>query len=593
MDKVKAFMATMKKHHFWVLTGLVLILSLTGWYLAASDLEAQYKANRQKIDSEFTELTSIVSKTNHPNEKFEQGTKLLTADLRKDVNKAWTLVYADQKSKVLKWPPQLGEDFLEWMDDPDNYEKEIPVEFRERYLNYVKEEFPRLLEIVDARPFWDKSEDEAGGGAFGGRRRPAAGTMVGGKKRPEVPQRDFKVIWDRKNQQAIDESLDFPRGTPSTVAVRFCQENLWVYHALLNSVAHVNEDATGHHNAKIKEIISVSIGQDASEILQESLASGRVISANGQVGQSGMPMAMPMEGGGMPMQMPTPGGDGMEGGERPGVAPGMLGAGNKPLDDKRYLDDKGMPLLTGTTGAAEFKRMPIVMRLVMDQREIAKLLVRLADSPLPVEITQLRINTKMQGYSDQRPRLFGGGMDGGGGLGARGGPNVMRRDKTLEEATQNPYDLAVELQGIIYIFNPPDRKLTEALIAEGEIAEGQITGEADPSTQPADAGEEEAPAAEAEPGDAAGPGEGEEAAAPAEPGKEGEAAEFEAGAEPDADAPKKDAAEGADAAPDKATDEDAESTETDEAQAEPAADAEAKPPARKPAADDDEAPFGE
>lgn len=592
MDKVKAFMGAMKKHHFWVLTGLVLILSLTGWYLAASDLETQYKANRQKIEAEFTELTSIVSKTNHPNEKFEQGTKLLTADLRKDVNKAWTLVYADQKAKVLKWPPQLGEDFLEWMDDPDNYEKEIPVEFRERYLNYVKEEFPRLLEIVDARPFWDKSEDEVGGGAFGGRRRPV-GAPIGGKKRPVVPPRDFKVIWDKKNQQAIDESLDFPRGTPSSVAVRFCQENLWVYHALLNSVAHVNEDATGHHNAKIKEIISVNIGQDASEILNESLARGRVISASGDIGQSGMPMSMPMEGGGMPMQMPTPGGEGMEGGERPGVAPGMLGAGNKPLDDKRYLDDKGMPLLTGTTGAAEFKRMPIVMRLVMDQREIAKLLVRLADSPLPVEITQLRINTKMQGYSDQRPRLFGGGADGGGGLGARGGPNVMRRDKTLEEATQNPYDLAVELQGIIYIFNPPDRKLTEALIAEGEIAEGQITGEAEPSAEPADAGEEDAPAAETEPGDAAESAEGEAATAPADP-KEDEAAGFEAGTEPDADAPMKDAADAPEGDLDKAeAEEDAKSTDTDEGQTEAAADAEEKPPARKPAADDEEAPFGE
>lgn len=580
MDKVRAFFGTLKKHHFWVLTGLVLILTLSGWYLASSKLEADYKTYRDKVETEFKELTAIVSKTNHPNDEFEKGTKLLTADLRKDVNKAWSLVFADQKVKVLKWPKELGDDFLEWMDDPDNYDKDVPVEYRERYLNYVKKEFPRLLEIVDARPFWDKTEDESGG-AFGGRRRTMAAPTAGGRKRPVVPQREYKVVWEKKNQQAIDESLDFPRGTPSSVAVRFCQENLWVYHALLDAIAYVNEGATGHHNTKIKEIIALNIGQDASEILKESLARGRVISS-AEAGQSGM-STMPMEGGGMPMM---PQGEGMEGGERPGAAPGMMGAGNKPLDDKRYLNDKGMPLATGTTGAAEFKRMPILMRLVMDQRELAKLLVRLADSPLPVEIRQLRINTKMQGYTDSRMRLFGGAADGGG-LGGRGGPAVMRRDKTMEEANQYPYDLPVELQGVIYIFNPPDKKLTATLVAEGEIpAAGEAAAETDGDT-PADE-----PATEPAEGEAARSGEeggGDKVDAPA---NEAEEPAIEDGDKPTEKVPK---AKPAGGEGDEPTSNDEEPA-TDDGKGdtvEPAADAEEKPPAKKPATPDDEAPFGE
>ena len=471
MDKLRAFFGQLKRHHFWVLAGTAILLTFTGWYLAASDLAQQYQTNKSKIEAEFSELSAIVSKTNHENETFEAGTKVLTANLKKDVQKAWTLVYADQKSKVLKWPKELGEEFLEWIDDPANYTAKIPVEYREYYLNYIKEEFPRLLQIVDARPYWDRGEDEPAGG-LNRRRGPAMeGVGPGGRPRPVQPEHDYKVIWDKKSQQPIDESLDFPQDDPDSQAVRFCQENLWVYHALLDAIADVNQGATGHHNAKIKEIIALNIGQDASELVKESLTPGRIVSASGATNTPGMPaMPMGMEGGmGGPMGPPR-GMEGMEGGGGPGMMPGGPGGGRKLLDDKRYVDEKGIPMPSGTTGPTEFKRMPILMRLFMDQREIAKLLVRLADSPLPVEIRQLRINTKMQGFNSQRMSLFGAGRDAGGGLGLRGGPGLMRRDRAFEEASQNPHDLALELHGIIYIFNPPDQTLTVTEVAEGDAA---------------------------------------------------------------------------------------------------------------------------
>jgi hypothetical protein len=420
MDQLKTILAQLKKHNFWVLATLVLLLSLTGWYLGSTQLDEEYTTNKGKIENEFNELRSIVSKTNHPNEKFEAGTNVLTAGLTKDVQKAWSLVYADQKAKVLKWPDALGRDFLDWMEAAGPNE-EIPIDYRDMYLNYVKEEFPRLLQIVDARPFWDREEEEAGGP---GNRRPSVEPLAPGRRnRPVSPKKDYIVIWEKKNQQTIDESLDFPEGIPDSTAVRYCQENLWVYHALLNAIARVNVGATGNHNAKIKEIVSLNIGRDASSLVLESLASGRIIGGGDAL--AGAPMGMEGAGmGGIPA-----GGPGM------GMAPeGNEGAKNT-LDDKRYVDEKGIPMPSGTVGPAEFKRMPILMQLVMDQREIAKLLVTLADSALPVEIRQLRINTKMAGVLRQPHRQFGFGSAQGGG-GGRSGPVAMQRDQAFEESMQ-------------------------------------------------------------------------------------------------------------------------------------------------------------
>jgi hypothetical protein len=476
MDKVKVFLGHLKKHHFWVLTGIVLIVALAGWQMATAQLSEEYAANVGKIKAQFDTVTRITQMPQHPNEKFEEGTKLVTLEVKRDVARAWARVYNEQKQKVLKWPTELGPDFLQWIEDPSHATATIPEELRERYLNYVKNEFPRLLEVVDARPFYE--EDAAGGAAMPGRNRGGfdeGGPAVGPGGQPLAPVKEYRVNWDKRNQEAIDRSLEFAEGTPDSMAVRFCQENLWVYHALLDSIAFINKDATGNHNAKIKDIISLDVGQDASAALIESLANGRILLPEGATAPAfgaaaGLEGAAPPAAAAPSRMMDD---EGM-GGRSPGV--GGLGGSNRPRDDQRYVDDKGVPIPTGGPAPAEFKRMPIVMRLFMDQREIAALLVRLANSPLPVEIRQLRMNTKMQGFNNPRPVIFGGKE---GAVDIRKGAAAMMRDKNMEEAILNPYDVGVELHGIIYIFNPPDQTL------RGTDGPSGSTIAADPTATPA------------------------------------------------------------------------------------------------------------
>jgi hypothetical protein len=119
------------------------------------------------------------------------------------------------------------------------------------------------------------------------------------------------------------------------------------------------------------------------------------------------------------------------------------GAPAKPLDEGRYVDANGERLAGGVAATQPFKRMPIHMKLTMDQREITRLLVASANSTLPVEIRQLRIGSTKQGGSRAGKSSSSSAASQGGS--SRG---------TSEEASDS-YDVPVELHGIIYIYNPP------------------------------------------------------------------------------------------------------------------------------------------
>jgi hypothetical protein len=436
MDKVKIYLALLLKYHFWVLSGLVLIIAFSGWGIATAALANYYKTQRAKIDAEFAKMQAITRKDNHPNKTFEEGVdKLLNKPdgLKASVLKAWDVVYDEQKNQVLKWPEELGEDFLQHVQDkgPEN---EIAVKFRERYQNYIKAEFPRLVTIVKAEPHAGALVEV-----------PAAGDAAAEAKKKE----DFIVNWRADNQHEIDDALDWPR-PPTTKELLYVQENLWVYHALLDIIAQVNETATGHYNAKIKDINVMAIARHAAQEFQAATAPGKIYLPAAAQGTSPAPPGQP------------------SGGPLGGKGSASNAALAAVQDEGRYVDAKGQPLAAGAAAPPEFKRMPIYLQLMMDQREISLLLAECANSPLPVEVHQVRINPASLRKENKTvsPSVFGGAKRGGGGgasAASSGGP-----DQDL-----NPYDMPVEVFGIIYIYNPPNRAKLDVI--------GQAAGAAEPS----------------------------------------------------------------------------------------------------------------
>jgi hypothetical protein len=120
--------------------------------------------------------------------------------------------------------------------------------------------------------------------------------------------------------------------------------------------------------------------------------------------------------------------------------------------DGRYVDMNNVPLtgeqLRGTTGAVDAeqgtlavaKRMPVQMRLLINQAELNRLLIACGNSPLKVEVQRLQFNPTADPAA---PR--GGTPPPRGATGQTGLPAKDRHYRT------------VELYGIISMYNPVNR----------------------------------------------------------------------------------------------------------------------------------------
>ena len=151
--------------------------------------------------------------------------------------------------------------------------------------------------------------------------------------------------------------------------------------------------------------------------------------------------------------------------------------------DNRYVDNHYQPLPASmlrsvlkkpTPGettepiAPEFaylavaKRIPVRMRLRVDQRKLNRLLAECANSELTIEIRQIRINPDMQRSTrsptrqQRRWRLEMQEMR-------------MDRGDSSEELFQ--YDVDIELYGIVYVYNPVNKEVL-GIDQEGESDEG-------------------------------------------------------------------------------------------------------------------------
>ena len=132
--------------------------------LSASELEQEYTTNRAAIDTQFTDINSLNNQPFYPNPQVNKEDLQQTVKLSEMVENLWRELYARQREKVLFWPKVLGKEFISKVEQL-KFGDPIGVVMRDRYLNYIKERFDGLLEIVKA-----KKMQGAGGraGGYGG-----------------------------------------------------------------------------------------------------------------------------------------------------------------------------------------------------------------------------------------------------------------------------------------------------------------------------------------------------------------------------------------------------------------------------------------
>jgi hypothetical protein len=485
MDQLRSILGWLKKQHFWVLCVLVGLIGVFSWWRASGALSVKYDTDQRKITGEFQNLTSLRNSPFHPNADINTRQIDETKKLADEVGKLWQQLYDRQSEGVLKWPDALNQAFHEEIEKLQ-FGQEIPGNLREHYQNYIARHFPKLPEKIGARPIDPDLAGNAAGGGFGRMERgpvmaerPMA---IGPDGRPIEEDDNYICEWLEQDQANVAKELEFQQ-QPSSLQIWAAQENLWVYHTLLNVIKNTNDaaKATRRSNAAVRTLFALQVGQPAAQFsrtpnriykLATAAPTAEAIPLDGSVdgGEASSGIAMP--GGPMPA----------------GIDRGMSGlafSGSGPMTDAqratvllsgRYLDEMGKPIPFGGAASAdgtapdpsipapvvdrsffgkEYVRVPVRMVLEMDQRRLPQLIAECANQPLQVEVQEVRVNVAdaISGAESGMFAFRGGGFD------SSGGGSLFPTLSGLQEFKKDPHIASVVIQGVIYIFNKPNQEL--------------------------------------------------------------------------------------------------------------------------------------
>jgi len=324
---------------------------------------------------------------------------------------------------------------------------------------------------------------------------------------------DSTQLFDSANQK-VEGVVDWPNpeiyrivtweAVPTSAQIWFAQEDIWVYNSLIHIVRNINDrvKATGPHNAAIKRIQSMLIGQDASQIVGNPniLMPLGPLTGGGMMGGDMMGSDM----GSSDMSSSSMGSSdsmGMDGGMS--AAPLTEEDIFKYLKRRRYVDLDMKPLAEeDAPPMAEVNIMPVCLDLIVDQRKISDILVECANSPMPIDVKLVRYSPgmaqtgvlgaglpssgmggdSMSGGGGMSSGSMGGGGMGGGGMGGSGAQGMGADTSALNQfdigGKIGPYGsdaVNIQIIGVIYVYNEPDKeKLATGASAQSSGIEGGL-----------------------------------------------------------------------------------------------------------------------
>ena len=495
MDKLKQVLDFFKKYLFWFIFAVTTVLVLVCWWMSTASLATSFQKQKVTIEKKFAEVKAVADDQQHPTQEYIKAIKnedengklkeCILKGLNEGVLLVWQTLYDEQK-KNNRWPDLLGREFLDQVAAQSPSER-IPDQLRERYKYVISNYFPILYKIIDLRHPGETAE--TGGGAGNAAPPPRQGyrmpTIGGYGRRPadnttaDNPDWIGTVDWDQSDRERLEERFSW-KTTPESDVIRLRQEDLWVYKTLLEVIRDTNNEGDSKSPVivpNVKRIEWIQIGADA--IGAWSAADQTVFKATEAAAAAADPRARPS----------------------PAArdAPVAAQDSKEQLMKDRYIDDKGVPLdAEAKPPYSEFKMMPISMKLYMDQKKISKLLVACVNSPMPIEVRRVRIRPGTgellePGAAAAAPNPAAGTTSYRR-LDTRGPARQAVSAGGGEQTEPGSYNIPVEIQGIIYIYNEPDQKTlgtgaaaekpAEAPAAAAPAAEAGAPGTA-PGTAPA------------------------------------------------------------------------------------------------------------
>ncbi len=473
MEQFRVFLEVLKKYHFWVLCGLILLLSFVSWFVAVSAEEKNFGDRKRTIEGKLKTVKDIAGNVEHPSTKYiNEILEITSGSLTRQVAEASERLYNEQRDPKNNPLPRLFQDDKAQADFEAAFDKIWqPIEeieklppsqqleelYRTQYRNHIEGHFPKLFELIERRTVVENADNSGAATDPGGRGGRASMGFGGGDPGALAKSTTGIVDWVDAEQKIKTFVDRFASGTPSTLDIMMAQEDLWVYETLLKVIRNTNnvgpdkdhyKKPPNHKVARIKQILAMDIGRDAVESWSKCESALFTVPGESVTGPGGRPGPT----GPAPMSR--------------GPATPTGNSGGSPLAG-RYVDDNGKPLADPAQQPyGEFRMMPINLKVVIEQKDIPRLLTECANSAMRIDVRRVRIlvqeppavdlseGSGPSTASDTGTTLPGLRPMGRGGM--SGGGDTKGEFGYYEESVDPVYQpVPVEVQGIIYIYNPP------------------------------------------------------------------------------------------------------------------------------------------
>lgn len=183
------------KQKFWILLGIGLITTITGWWLATATLADTIKKRVEVVDGAFKKIPS----GEIPNSDWATQLAARNGEQDRAINYTKALLWERQRSRMV-WPASISE--FAWQN---GYRGEIGLDGREIYRTEYGMDVRRVWESV--RPY---------------RAATGSGIVVFGNDHRVLPQRTWGAL------------------APTSAEMWDAQEDLWLLEAILQAVVDVN-----------------------------------------------------------------------------------------------------------------------------------------------------------------------------------------------------------------------------------------------------------------------------------------------------------------------------------------------------------------
>jgi hypothetical protein len=326
---LKQFLQFCIRHRFWISVTVAALFAVIAYLVGSSPARMRAKQEKKAILQADNDVKKFTS-PGIPNDQYKPIVLEKTDVLNKDINSAWKQLY-DRQVNLLTWPKTVHERFNTWGRKwPENVSEGAVQLAIDDYIHAYDEYVDSVYKTFS--PF----EAETGTG----------------------------IVWAPPKETLLRPAIFDSTRPPELSTIWDAQERLWIQRTLLEVVAQVNKNAKDWDSAIIKQIneleVGSSVAQDQRSVARgDQLAESEAIKAPGSEAQDADAAA------------------------DPSGRQASRSMGGTRVESIYYVK----PAIEAT----QYRIVPVMLSVLIDQDRIQDLLVELENSPMSIQVMDFEL----------------------------------------------------------------------------------------------------------------------------------------------------------------------------------------------------------